>query len=267
MLQSLDMIDDQNMRSCADQWATTLRDLPKNHISVQSYDGSEARSRNLPPLSAQAYVTRSTLLQDSEYHARVVALRNSALYSVKLTPATEKSASSSDQATLYTIETPHIRENYPPVAIFDTLWLRQLRPWTNSLQGLVFEARIHSIQRSWGIITLQCDALADEGMWESGIFNVEFVPQSRQFTLCRTAMESMHRDIGEWDSQRAIRPLPARWLFPEPADCALPVLAASRVPMTWVDSQLNHEQKVRPVILISCLVERFLKRQACIDCC
>lgn len=244
-----DKLDDENMKICADRWASTLRTLPKNPITVQPYDGSEPRTRNLPPLSPENYVTRSTLLQDSEYHARAVALQNSALYGVKLSPVSEKPQYSPAYAALYTIEAPHIRENYPPVSIFDTVWLRQLRPWSNSLQGYVFEARVHSIQRRWGIITIQCDALAEDGMWESGLFNLEFVPQSRQFTLCRYAMESMYHDIGEPQRANLMRPLPARWIFPDPADLASPAASGPPNPMNWVDVQLNLEQKVLQCIL------------------
>lgn len=135
----------------------------------------------------------------------------------------------------------------------DTVWLRQLQPWSLTLQPYVFEARVYSIQRVQGTVTLQCDALAAEGMWESGLFNVEWVPQERQFTTCRKALEFLHHDVAEAESSSPeLRPLPARWLFPEPQDnIESTVTTPSETDIKWIDSELNDEQKVRfPSILL-----------------
>lgn len=223
----------------------------------------------LPPITPSSYVTRSILLQDSEYHARLAALRSSCLYGVQLTPIEaesklySKDPSSPTQSRhhiprLFTLSAPHIRENYPPLSLSDTVWLRQLRPWNCTIQPFVIEARVHSIQRIAGTVTLSCDTLASPeegggGFWESGIFNVEWSPQKRQFTLCRTALEFLYRDIsaaaslssssftgrspilsprhndndvrdhaviGDEQPQEKAAPksLPACWLFPEDTD-------------------------------------------------
>ena len=241
------------MRYCAEQWTYTLQLLSK---SSQTIDSQGNRTRRLPVLSPVNYVTRSTLLQDSEYHARLAALKNSALYNVLLTPVPMQSHYDPTHGALFTLSTPHIRENYPPVSIHDNVWLRQLRPWSTSLQGLVFEARIHSIQRASGTVTVQCDSLAMDGMWESGLFNVEFVPQARQFTLCRKALESMHRSISRGERtlngvRTSSRPWPARWLFPETTDWDETIPAPQKQPsLSWIDPELNEEQKVvQPVLM------------------
>jgi hypothetical protein len=251
LLDTLESLDGENMRYCAEQWTSTLQALSK---SPQTIDSQGNRTRRLPALLPSNYVTRSTLLQDSEYHARLATLKNSALYNVLLTPVPMQPHYDPTNGTLFTLSTPHIRENYPPVSIHDTVWLRQLRPWSNSLQGLVFEARIHSIQRTSGTVTLQCDALGADGMWESGFFNVEFVPQARLFTLCRKALESMQRGISRGGrilngTKTSSRPWPARWLFPETTDWdeATPTNQA-QLSLSWIDPELNEEQQVvRPV--------------------
>jgi hypothetical protein len=254
LLDSLESSDEENMLYCAEQWTSTLQALSK---SSQTIDSQGNRTRRLPALSPSNYVTRSTLLQDSEYHARLTTLKNSALYNVLLTPVPMQSHYDPIHSALFTLSTPHIRENYPPVSIHDTVWLRQLRPWSNSLQGLVFEARIHSIQKTSGTVTLQCDALAIDGMWESGLFNVEFVPQARQFTLCRKALEFMHRSISR--GERVVngvgtksRPCPARWLFPETTDWDETTPTSREHPLLcWIDPELNEEQKVVRSVLLS----------------
>lgn len=95
-------------------------------------------------------------------------------------------------------------------------------------------------------MTLQCDALATEGMWESGLFNVEWVPQERQFTTCRKALEYLQHDISEAESSSPeLRPLPARWLFPELHDnIESNAVSPSDTDIKWIDSDLNDEQKV-----------------------
>lgn len=242
------------MRYCAEKWTSTLQALSKSSQTIDSQGNS---TRRLPALSPSAYVTRSTLLQDSEYHARLATLKNSALYNVLLTPVPMQSHHDPINGALFTLSTPHIRENYPLVSIHDTVWLRQLRPWSSSLQGLVFEARIHSIQKSSGTVTLQCDALAIDGMWESGLFNVEFVPQARQFTLCRKALESMHRSINRGErvlngTSTNSRPCPARWLFPEATDWDERTPNSREQPLlSWIDTELNEEQKVVRSLLLS----------------
>jgi len=247
LLDSLESLDEENTLYCEAQWNTAHQALLS---STQELDSRGNRTMHLPELSPRNYVMRSILLQDIEYQTRREVLKSSALYDVPVTPIPVQSNYGPARAVLFTLSTPHIRENYPPVSIHDTVWLRQLIPRSNSLQRLVLEARIHSIQKTMGTVILQCDALAVDDMLQSGRFNVEFVPQARQFTLCRKALESMHRSIetGEHAIDGMVpssRPWPARWLFPEPTDWDETTPTSRERPLLrWIDPELNEEQKV-----------------------
>ena len=97
------------------------------------------------------------------------------MYQVQLVPIPSITPTSTDRIALFSLSAPHIRENYPPVSLNDTVWLRQLRPWDRTLQGCVIEARVHSLQRVVGEVILRCDGLALPHMWESGLFSLQWV--------------------------------------------------------------------------------------------
>ena len=235
LLDYMDGLDREHRELSAKDW----------NVSQSLSPGSLSRSSTeLPPLLPHTYATRWLRLLSMEYTARLDALASSTMYSVSLTPV---QTPPSHPGALFSISAPHIRENYPPLSLNDTVWLRQLRPWDQSFQGIAFEARVHALQRNSGIIIIRCDALSQPYMWESGIFNLQWVPQERQFSACREALEYLHSRICRENEDGIAH----RLLFPNETDHSskLPIPAAPI--LHWIDSELNEEQKVSPIMMSS----------------
>ena len=235
LLDYLDGLDREHREQSAKDWNVSLT------LSPASLSRSSAE---LPPVLPHTYAIRWLRLLSMEYSARLDALASSTMYGVSLTPIRMPP---NHPAALFSVSAPHIRENYPPLSLNDTVWLRQLRPWDQGFQGIAFEARVHALQRNSGIITIRCDALPQPYMWESGIFNLQWVPQERQFTACREALEYIHSRICR-ENETGIA---HRLLFPTKINHSneLPIPGA---PIShWIDSELNVEQKVRPTMTMS----------------
>lgn len=200
-----------------------------------------------------------------EYTTRIDLLAACCLYSVKLTllpPAP-------GLPPLFALEAPSIRENYPPISLDHRVYLRQLRPELHCGQGYAFEASIWNINRVAGVLTLRCDALSHDGMWETGIFNVCWQPQDRHFAAMEEALMRLCYALA--NSKALIH----KWLFPThpgypPQSNGVPAPHQRREEgplLDWVDTELNNEQMVstvlamfgrRPIVLI--LIRR-LSRQ------
>jgi hypothetical protein len=196
---------------------------------------------NLAPLSPSTYAVRWLSLQSEEQKSRAQTALSASLYNTPL--------SISDTPLplpLFILEAPSIRENHPQIALGDSVFLRQLRPWNKSFQGILFEAFIWNIERRLGKIELRCDALGVPPMWESGHFNVEWSPQVRPFHAINQALEFVGMELLEGSEGCCAR----KWLFPEEEDVvkfedADPRKAPDLIVHTeWVDKDLNVEQKV-----------------------
>jgi hypothetical protein len=261
MMAQFDANDKVNFESCVvrfDEWLASSARENTTPGSPQTSHTSQPALPPIPKLTPWHYVNRSIILQAREYAARKEALAECSLHGIFIrrlqTPIQherEYPASGGIPPALFAIEAPHFRENYPPLAIGDTVWLRQLRPWDRTTQGIAFEARIHTLQRISNIVIVRCDELGAPGVWESGIFNIEWVPQLRHFNLCRSALENLSGDILNGatteDFIGVLRSGPTRWLFPKKDDWDERTAAVSqtRPSMNWIDYDLNEEQKVR----------------------
>lgn len=210
-------------------------------------------SRPIPSLHLlDSYATHWNVLLSKEHESRSISLIKSGLYEVPLRPLPP--LPDMPHASLFLLDVPSIRENYPPVSMNDTVFIRQLRPQTQSFQGLAFEARVYTIQRLAGTMVLRCDPLIH--YWESGLFNVAWVPQQRHFTACHGALESIHAHFKQAQmipiaSTKQKRHCAVTWIFPEPSDLLSKETNGSgpsktRFPqIVWKDPDLNDEQKVR----------------------
>jgi hypothetical protein len=70
------------------------------------------------------------------------------------------------------------------------------------------------------------------------------VPQERQFTVARLALEFLHGEISNPETGHTSAA--KRWLFPEPSDWDVQCASHPGSPpkMKWVDPELNSQQKV-----------------------
>jgi hypothetical protein len=93
-----------------------------------------------PLLSLSRYAERFLPLLATEHTARIEDLRSATLYSVPLTR--DVGFAESSGIALYRVEAKSIREGWPPVDISDIVNLVQLRPESNSSQGIAFECEI-----------------------------------------------------------------------------------------------------------------------------
>ncbi|KAF8332336.1 P-loop containing nucleoside triphosphate hydrolase protein [Cantharellus anzutake] len=227
LLDYLDGLDNKHRALSAKDW---------NVSNVSSPSSSSRPSTELPPLLPHTYATRWIKLMSMEYTARLNALVSSTMYGVSLIPIPMPP---NHPATLFSVSAPHLRENYPPISLNDTVWLRQLRPWEQSFQGIAFEARVHDLRRVGGMIIIRCDALSQPYMWESGVFNLHWVPQERQFKACREALECIHARICEENDTGIAH----RVLFPNKDHPNGPPILATSIPH-WIDIELNEEQKL-----------------------
>lgn len=166
LLEYLESEDNNHREACARDWHVIHDGAVKSPQLPSS-----AQKFTIPPLSPTSYVTRWIVLLAREYQARLITLSTCTMYNIPVVPV----PSSTDSVALFSVQAPHIRENYPPVSLNDTVWLRQLRPWDQTFQGVAVEARVHTLQRIAGQVVLRCDALAQPHMWESGVFNIQWV--------------------------------------------------------------------------------------------
>jgi hypothetical protein len=98
---------------------------------------TQQRTIELPKLSPLRYDERFLPLLATEHTARIEDLRSATLYCVPLTR--EFGLDDTPGMALYRVEAKSIREGWPPVDISDIVNLVQLRPESNSSQGIVFE--------------------------------------------------------------------------------------------------------------------------------
>lgn len=262
LLMRLAKRDWDNREDCKRNWSLANSPSPvtsdasngNGHTNGANGTSWSPPSRIVPAIHLPtSYATHWNILLSKEYESRSLSLLKSGLYEVQLLPLPPMPET--PDVSLFLLNVPSIRENYPPVSMNDTVFIRQLRPHNQTFQGLAFEARVYTVQRLAGTIVLRCDPLSHH--WESGLFNVAWIPQQRHFTACHRALECIHAHLPKAPgvsvtSSNPIRPCATAWIFPEHSDLHLGEVNGMKQPpkmrpphITWKDNDLNSEQKVR----------------------